>query len=449
MGWRARSDAGDINALCSSIAKQGQIQPIAVRKIEGEWEVVAGVRRMTACQRLGRPVLAVEVSAETELSALHAQLAENVARKDFDVLELGRGFQRQKVLHEQLYPGTKVGATGGRGSGKGKSVRTKADFAKGANPDPAPERATKIIAREIGKGERFVQECIEVANLPRGDLAEIEKSDTASKRNQAVRKVLRKVRVERKRSKLEARAKEAEAKRQEKVEELGPEARRILHMEDNRQFFGRTENGTFQLILTDPPYGQRQSLVAHVARGNISSNFGAWDKLDVGWVVQAAPLLVDGGQLLVFAPLEAIGEYKFICENIGLTWRGAIIWKKTNPGTAHRNVYLSSVEAVCWATRGDRYHFMPWENAGAPEAHNLIEGPVCGGNERLDHPTQKPEWLLERLLRRHAPPGALVLDPFAGVGSTLAVCRRLGLDCVGVEIDPNYVHLARLRLQAG
>jgi len=137
-----------------------------------------------------------------------------------------------------------------------------------------------------------------------------------------------------------------------------------------------------------------------------------------------------------------------VCEAAGLTYRGCIIWHKTNPGTVHRPVYLSSVEAIVWATRGNQYYFTPWENAGAEEVHNVRTGGICQGEERVDHPTQKPEWLVEDLLRRHGHAHSRVLDPFCGVGTTLVVCKRMGLAAVGIEKDPKFVELARLKLAA-
>lgn len=64
------------------------------------------------------------------------------------------------------------------------------------------------------------------------------------------------------------------------------------------------------------------------------------------------------------------------------------------------------------------------------------------------HPTQKPEGIIEPLLRFSCPPGGLVLDPFAGSGTTLLVARRLGLRAVGFEISPEYCELALGRLSS-
>jgi site-specific DNA-methyltransferase (adenine-specific) len=63
------------------------------------------------------------------------------------------------------------------------------------------------------------------------------------------------------------------------------------------------------------------------------------------------------------------------------------------------------------------------------------------------HPASYPSELAERCLRLAAvPPSGLVLDPFAGIGTTLIAARNLCLSAVGIEIDPNYVAAARRRL---
>lgn len=62
----------------------------------------------------------------------------------------------------------------------------------------------------------------------------------------------------------------------------------------------------------------------------------------------------------------------------------------------------------------------------------------CQDN-RQPHPTQKPEGLIERMVRASSRPGDRILDPFSGSGTTLRVCQQLGRHCDGVEINPNYV----------
>ena len=441
VGWRARTDLGDINQLAGSIAKHGQVQPIVV-STNGtkQYHIISGVRRLTACKQLGFQVAAMRVSPRNEQHEIELQLEENISRKGFDELELAEGLKRLKGLYEKEHPETKHGATGGGRGGKG--TRTKGEKSEDDTP---VDRFTLKAAHALGCGETKVKEYLQMAELPKRQKDQINKADTRTERNKRVRQALREVRVERKKEKLEEKAKALLAEREEAQEEG---SRVVLKMCDNKTYFAEAQPETIELCLTDPPYGQRSSLISHALRGDIDSHFGAWDTLDVGWVFRVAPLLVKGGQILTFSPLEAVGEYKLVCEAAGLTWRGAIVWHRSNPGVAHRSVYLSAVEAICWATKGDGYVFQPWENAGGEDVHNVITGPVCQGSERLNHPNQKPLWLLQRLLERHTNAHSRVLDPFCGVGSTLVVCKQLGLPAVGIERDEGFVHQARLRLQA-
>lgn len=63
------------------------------------------------------------------------------------------------------------------------------------------------------------------------------------------------------------------------------------------------------------------------------------------------------------------------------------------------------------------------------------------------HPTLKPQALLRALLSQYCNPGDLVLDPFAGSGSTLVAARELGLRAIGVEITEHYYEIAKKRLE--
>jgi site-specific DNA-methyltransferase (adenine-specific) len=67
--------------------------------------------------------------------------------------------------------------------------------------------------------------------------------------------------------------------------------------------------------------------------------------------------------------------------------------------------------------------------------------------ENTDHPTQKSEKLLAKLMLASTNPGDLVLDPFLGSGTTSVVAKKLGRHFIGIEVDEEYALLAAKRLE--
>jgi DNA modification methylase len=71
-----------------------------------------------------------------------------------------------------------------------------------------------------------------------------------------------------------------------------------------------------------------------------------------------------------------------------------------------------------------------------------------GGDPRTGHQTQKPLALMETLVRLFSDPGELILDPFAGSGTTGVAAVRLGRRFLGWEMNPEYAEIARKRIAA-
>lgn len=442
IGWRARKDYGDINGLAESIKESGQIQPITVKLLkDGSLAIVAGMRRLKACRKLKRQVKAYITSdKKDELSSLVMQLAENLRRKDFDRLELGEGLKRYKAIYEEQNPSTKHGA----GLKKGQAADA-ADKAREAVADKT-DRFTNVAAGMLGVSSRVIYDLLEIAGLPETHKATVKNAATTRERNVAANDLVRKVRNTRKEEKLKEVAKK---KAEERAKEQGS-TQPLINIKNitAEKLFSEFKSGSVDLILTDPPYELKRSPITFANRKSINKDKAEWDKLNVGWVLQAAPLLAKGGQMIVFCPFEAVGEYVAAFKEAKLDYRGVFVWTKSNPGVAARNVYVSSCECVVWATKGENYYFSTFNNAGGPEAYNRAEGPICQGNERLDHPAQKPLWLINRLLARHSDTSSLVMDPFVGVGTTAVACKAAGISCVCCEKDKKFFELAKTRIEA-
>ncbi|NWG29596.1 MAG: site-specific DNA-methyltransferase [Ignavibacteriaceae bacterium] len=78
---------------------------------------------------------------------------------------------------------------------------------------------------------------------------------------------------------------------------------------------------------------------------------------------------------------------------------------------------------------------------------NDISIPFWSMPENTDHPTQKPEKLLAKIILASSKEGELVFDPFLGSGTTAVVAKKLGRKYVGVEVDEYYCCLAEKRLE--
>ena len=117
------------------------------------------------------------------------------------------------------------------------------------------------------------------------------------------------------------------------------------------------------------------------------------------------------------------------------------------PQVRKRN-YLSSFETLIWEARFSEEKIkFTFNFKKQNEMHNFIEMPLCGGNERTCHPTQKPLKLIKHFLEIHSNKDDLILDPFFGSGTTAVACKLLDRNFIGFEINENYYNLAKERLE--
>ena len=178
---------------------------------------------------------------------------------------------------------------------------------------------------------------------------------------------------------------------------------------------------------------------------------------------------VSGTQHVIFS----IG---FAMQELGYHLLNTITWYKPNaaPHLACR-YFTHSTEFLIWASPKKRqplahtFHYaeMKRENGGkqmrdvwpitsefeAPEPGGepvIWSLPTPGKLEKTHgrHPTQKPIALLDRVIRCSTDPGALVLDPFCGSGTTGVAAVALGRRFIGIDAEPEYVELSRARIRA-
>ena len=222
------------------------------------------------------------------------------------------------------------------------------------------------------------------------------------------------------------------------------------------------------LIFADPPYNLQlrqellrpdRSLVDGVNdQWDQFSNFQEYDQFTKNWLTACKRVLKDNGALWVIGTYHNIFRVGAILQDLGFWILNDIIWIKTNPMPNFRGVrFTNAHETLIWAQKmeGPRYTFNHHAMKSLNDELQMRsdwELKTCTGKRRLKvngskaHSTQKPEALLYRVLVSSTSPGDIVLDPFFGTGTTGAVARRLRRHWIGIELDENYVELARQRI---
>lgn len=212
----------------------------------------------------------------------------------------------------------------------------------------------------------------------------------------------------------------------------------------------KLDEGSIDLIVTDPPYGLGETAeIRFKQREDMSAPAGGWDEANVialydVWLPLLKRVLKPAGSLYMFFDCWYISFVREKLIQHGFTPKNAMVWFKTNPppSVRQRN-FISCCEHLYFATAGDGYTFN-WQ--GHNQMFESLKHPICGGSERLDHPCQKPVALLKRFIEVSSNPGDVVLDAFAGVGSTGAAARELGRKYIMVEENEFYYKQACSRL---
>ena len=228
-----------------------------------------------------------------------------------------------------------------------------------------------------------------------------------------------------------------------------------IHQGDCFKLMDEIEDGSVDLVLTDPPYNisVKNSKEAY-GNGRVGMDFGDWDYgFDTEkWIRQLATKPnEDKGQMLIFNSYHNFEIIARVLEEHGYNVRlDPIYWIKTNPVPhfPHR-MPVSSFEHVLWATRGDEFVYNP--TAGFKHVHGRYEASSHEEQGQRFHTTQKPMSLWNKILKTHSNPGDLVLDTFGGSCVTAASSVRLRRNFIVMEMDDGYYKkgLERLNRERG
>lgn len=222
-----------------------------------------------------------------------------------------------------------------------------------------------------------------------------------------------------------------------------------LYHGDCLELMAEMPEAVVDTVLTDPPYSSggrrenarsiRKSMTRRVEdddwiRGDAMSTPGfvyLLRQCGVEW----RRILRPGGHVLSFIDWRMSPNLGAALETADLRQHPTLVWDKCKIGMGA--IFRNQHEFIVHMTAGTP---MPPQRRDMP---NVLRYPAIRNG---DHPTEKPTALLQDLLSVVTPPEGLVLDPFAGSGSTLTAAKVTGRYALGIEADERYCEIAAKRL---
>lgn len=277
-----------------------------------------------------------------------------------------------------------------------------------------------------------------------------------------------------------------------------------VHNMDCCDFLRTIPDMSIDFLLTDEPYGVAPTRLNLKARSDITTDF-EWDQIKVlpeiykdllhgngpeeprlplhllnEWVFEAYRVLKPTGLLINFGQAEFITTFKDVCRYAGFTWRASVPWFKLNVAPHFRKTnFRSGFETIFFASKGKtkgEWNFMEQQemvnfiidqicpncqvsfpvifsnNYDTPKWFANVDWQVEGfeispmTNKKTHHPTEKPEWLISKMMQIMSDRGDIVCDPFVGGGTTASVAKKLQRRYIVNDLNTEYAEFVKGRL---
>lgn len=397
----------NINELAESIRTHGLYHPIVISSDETGYRLLAGERRLRAISQLAELEIGFACGHEwiesgyipctllpelSDLERREIELEENVIRVDLTWQEKAKALADLTALRKEQKPGT----------------------------------TNKEIAHEVfGPGADWAIDNVSTAIVLAKHLddPDVAKAKSTAEAKKIVQKKL-------------------ETKRREKLAESVDisKVRHAVLEGDSLTLLHSLEDGKFQCIITDPPYGigadgfGSQAKTAHAYDDTEDYGLQCYDALaKEGYRVAAK-----GAHLYAFCTIELWQKLSDIFTTHGWSvWpRPLIWWKGPNAGMLPRPEHgpRYTYEAVLFAIKGDKKTLCVKPDVIAiPPVSDKV------------HAAEKPVDLYLDLLSRSCLPGDEILDPFAGSGVVFTAAHRAKLTATGIELNPDQIVNCKLR----
>jgi len=238
-----------------------------------------------------------------------------------------------------------------------------------------------------------------------------------------------------------------------------------LYEGDCTEIMKRWDDNCIDHCITDPPYNMSKknglgwAFSSHVTMSEEWDLFSRDDYLQFtqDWINEVSRVVKPNGNIFVFGSYHNIYDIGYVIQELDLRIINSIIWFKPNaqPNITCR-MLTESTEQIIWLCNEKKEKAKNWVfnyeisklfNAGK-QLRNMWKIPYPSKKERYlgKHPSQKPIELIMRIVFIATNKNDIILDCFAGSGTTGVVCKNIDRKYIMIDNNPEYVNLAQKRL---
>jgi site-specific DNA-methyltransferase (adenine-specific) len=217
------------------------------------------------------------------------------------------------------------------------------------------------------------------------------------------------------------------------------------------------QDDSIDLIIADPPYNVGKDY----GNGSDRQEFDEYISFTKAWLNECHRVLKSSGTIYVFVGFRYISYlFQMLERDLKMNFVNWISWHYTQ-GVGKTKGFSPRHDDILMFTKSSNYKFN-LDDIRIPQKYYRKINNMRGANpgdvweishihycqkNRQEHPTQKPEALIERMVLASSDENDTVLDPFAGSGTTLRVCQQLNRNVIGIELNSSYVEQIHVRLK--
>ncbi len=250
-----------------------------------------------------------------------------------------------------------------------------------------------------------------------------------------------------------------------------------IYQIDCFQFLDGVQDKSVDLVVVDPPYNIKK------ADWDTFKSEKEFFDFTFAWIDKVIPKIKENGSIYIFnTPYNSAFILQYLVQK-GLNFQNWITWDKRDGLGSARRRFSNGQETILFFTKGTKHTFnyddvrVPYESTERIE-HAMKKGILKNGKrwfpnpkgrlcgevwhitserhknkvngklQKMDHLTPKPLDLIERIIKASSNPGDVVLDCFAGSGTTAVAAKKLQRNFLCCELDKEYVEVARKRLKS-